>query len=129
MTTEEARVKIEQEFINKFYEFISDANEKEINDRDFGWKYGYVLTETTKKKFSKDTQSNLMWFQSHIFCGKYLQQWKEDGINPIELHRIGFLSYDYCSSHKARMLRKTDFYYISQATAKEIYKAHKGVTI
>ena len=127
MTIEETRVKIEQEFMNRFYEFINDVNEKEINDRDFGWKYGYVLTESMKKKFSKGTQSNLMWFQSHIFSGKYLQQWKADGINPIELHRIGFLSYDYCSSHKARMLGKTDFYYISQATAKEIYKAHKGV--
>ena len=74
----------------------------------------------------KDTQKSMLWFHGHIFNGKYLRQWKEEGINPFELHRAGFLSYDYCSSWKARQLGKTNFFYINQNKAKEIYKAYKS---
>ena len=128
MTIEEAKKKIELGFIERYYEFLKDVNEKEINDKDFGWKYGYVLTNDMKQKFSKDTQANLIWFQSHIFSGCWLPAWEQSGFERniiFELHRIGFLSYQWYRNYMARCTGKTDFYYISQATAKEIYKAYK----
>ena len=132
MTIEESRNKIEQEFINRYYEFLKDVNEKEENNRDFGWKYGWVLTDSMKKKFSKDTQANMIWFHGHIFSGRWLPQWEKAGYDRkilSELHRIGFLSYKYYSNWNARATGKENLYFISQATAKEIYKFHKAQNV
>lgn len=125
MTTGEAKMQIAREFISKYAEWLEDHNNPEMSDRDYGRKYGWGKSDTEMK----DTQKSLIWFQSHIFSGRYIGGWEDIGIDKatiFELHRSGFLSYDYCSSHKARMLGKTDFYYINQAKAKEIYKAHKN---
>ena len=126
MTTEEARKKIEQEFIDKYYEFHKDL--KELCDKDFGKKYGITLTEEGKKKYSKDSQASVIFFQKNIFCGRYLPHWIEVGFEKHiiwQLHKIGFLSYQCFYNHNAIVMGRTDFYYISQATAKEIYKAYK----
>lgn len=125
MEIKEAKLRIATEFIAKYREWLDDYNNPEISDRDLGWKYGWRRSAETLK----DTQKTMLWFQGHIFSGKYILQWKKDGIDLqtlVELNRSGFLSYDFCSSHRARMLGKTDFYYISQKTAKEIYKAYKN---
>lgn len=122
MGIKEAKLKIASEFITKYLEWLNDHNNADLTDREYGNKYGWG-------KFSepqKDTQKTLLWFVSHIFSGKYLEQWKKDGIDPFELYRAGFLSYDHCTSWKARNLGKTNFFYISQAKAKEIYKAYKN---
>ena len=121
MTVNEAKMQIAREFIDKYVEWMTDHNNPEMSDRDYGWKYGYGK----HKEPFKDTQKAVIYFQRYIFSGKYLNQWKADGINPFELHKAGFLSYDYCTSHKARILGKTDFFYINQNKAKEIYKAYK----
>lgn len=121
MGIKDAKMRIAKEFIGKYIEWLNDHNNPELSDRDYGRKYGWGKhTEPFK-----DTQKAMLWFQSHVFSGKYLNQWKAEGINPFELHKAGFLSYDYCTSHRARMLGKTDFFYISQNKAKEIYKAYK----
>lgn len=128
MTTTEAIKKIEQEFINKFYEFINDVNTMEERNRDFSMKYGYYLNDAMKSKHGKDTQSNMLWFQSHIFSGKWLPEWIKAGFEKEiiwELSRIGFLSYNYYCNWNARVTGHTDFYYINQATAREIYKLNK----
>lgn len=125
MEIKEAKLKIATEFITKYLEWLNDYNNPEMSDRDLGWKYGWRRNAETVK----DMQKTMLWFQSHVFSGKYIHQWKKDGIDLqtlIELHRSGFLSYDCCTSHQARMLGKTDFYYISQNKAKEIYKAYKN---
>lgn len=125
MTINEAKMQIAKEFISKYTEWLDDYNNREMTDRDYGWKYGWCRGD----KAMKDTQKSMLWFQSHIYSGRYLRGWKEAGIDPsvvYELHRAGFFSYDYCSSHQARMLGKTDFYYINQNKAKEIYKAYKN---
>ena len=122
MDIKEAKMQIAKEFIGKYLEWLNDHNNADLTDREYGRKYGWG-------KFSepqKDTQKTLLWFAGHIFQGKYLQQWRQEGIDPFELHRAGFLSYDNCSSWKARNLGKTNFFYISQAKAKEIYKAYKN---
>ncbi len=125
MTICEAKMKIAKEFIAKYVEWMNDYNNPEMSDKDYGWKYGWGRTAPEVK----DTQKSMLWFQSHVFSGRYIWAWKEVGIDRdtvYELHRIGFLSYDYRTSYKAKMLGQTDFYYLNQNKAKEIYKAHKN---
>ena len=125
MTVNEAKMIIAKEFISKYADWLNDYNNQNMTDRDYGWKYGWCRG----KQEMKDTPKSMIWFQGHIFSGKYIKAWKEEGIDIqmlVALHREGFLSYDYCTSHQARMLGKTDFYYINQAKAKEIYKAYKN---
>lgn len=125
MNINEAKLKIAKEFITKYVEWLNDYNNHEMSDKDFGWKYGWRRSTPEVK----DTQKSMLLFQSHVFSGRYIWAWKEAGIDRstiYELHRIGFLSYDYCSSYNARLLGKTDFYYISQNKAKEIYRAYKN---
>lgn len=124
MKVQEAKMQIAKEFISKYSEWLNDYNNPEISDREYGKKYGWGKGVVEMK----DTQKSLIWFQSHVFSGRHISGWKDAGIDLsmlVELHRSGFLSYDYCSSHHARMLGKTDFYYINQVKAKEIYKAYK----
>ena len=122
MTINEAKMQIAKEFITKYTEWLNDHNSEEMSDKDYGWTYGFGK----HKDAFKDNQTTVIYFQRYIFKGKYLNQWKAEGINPFELYRAGFLSYDECTSHKARILGKTDFFYISQNKAKEIYKAYKS---
>lgn len=124
MEIKDAKMHIAKEFISKYIEWLNDHNNPEMSDRDYGRKYGWGKFPADMK----DTQKSMLWFQGHIFSGRYIWAWKEIGIDKetvYELRRVGFLSYDCCTSHKARMLGKTDFYYISQNKAKEIYKAYK----
>ena len=125
MELKEIRLKIAAEFIARYIEWLNDYNDSTLSDSEYGRKYGWRRSAESVK----DTQKSMLWFQGHVFSGKYIWQWKKDGIELqtlVELHRDGFLSYDFCSSHRARMLGKTDFYYISQNKAKEIYKAYKN---
>lgn len=128
MNLKEAKIMIAKEFIEKYLEWINDYNNQELSDFDYGRKYGW--RRNTSEQTKKDLQKNMIWFQSHIFSGKYIPAWKkENGIELqmlVALHREGFLSYDYCTSWKARQLGKTDFYYINQAKAKDIYRAYKN---
>lgn len=96
--------------------------------KEFGWKYGILLTEEGIRNHSKDTMKNLIWFQQHIFTGRYLPMWVEEGYtkNVIwDLNNEGFLSYQMYSSGMARASNRTDWYYIPQRTAKEIYREYK----
>lgn len=125
MTTKEAKIKIATEFVHRYNEWLSDSNNSELTDREYGKKYGYGKSATEKK----DTQANMLWFQAHIFSGRFLNGWEKEGFerNTIyNLHQEGFLAYDYNSSWEARQLNKSNFYYINQAKAKEIYKAYKN---
>jgi hypothetical protein len=125
MTICEAKMTIAKEFINKYVEWLNDYNNHNMSQSELGRKYGFGRGHSEMK----DTQKSMLWFQSHIFSGRYIWGWKEVGIDRdtvYELHRTGFLSYDYCTSYKARILGKTDFYYICQNKAKEIYKAYKN---
>ena len=122
MNIKEAKLKIASEFIAKYTEWLNDHNNADMSDGEYGRKYGWGRSAEPVK----DTQKSMLWFHGHVFSGKYLRQWKEEGINPFDLHKAGFLSYDYCSSWKARQLGKTDFFYINQNKAKEIYKAYKN---
>lgn len=121
MTINEAKMAIASEFISKYREFLSDL--ETLDDKEQGRKYGYSFNIE-----SKDIQKTMLTFQQYVFSGRYLPGWVKAGFDKQmiwELHRIGFLSHDYNSNWQARQLGQTDFYYINQAKAKEIYRAYK----
>lgn len=123
MTTAEAKAKIGDEFIRRFYEWLDDYDN--MPDREYGRKYGWLKNPEVE---SKDNIKSLIRFQKYIFSGRWLPEWEREGYerNTIwDLNREGFLSYQEYSNWNARATGRTDFYYISQKTAKEIYKASK----
>ena len=127
MTFDEAKKNIAKEFISKYLEWIADYNNTELTVSDYGRKYGYSRSEETKTQ--NDTQAILVWFQANIYSGKYIGGWERAGYEKsmiYNLHQMGFLSYQYYSNYQARQTGRSDFYYINQAKAKEIYKAYKN---
>lgn len=130
MTYNEAKLRIARDFINRYVEWLGDRNNDEMSNMDYAHKYGWskISFGETKPKQMKNNQSTIIWFQSHIYCGHYIDEWSKMGIDKqvvYQLHKEGFFSYDYCSSYKARMLGRTDFYYINQTKAKELYRLYK----
>ena len=124
MTTDEARVKISEEFMNRFYQWIADY--AEMPDKDYGWKYGFLKNPNIE---AEDSINSLIRFQKYIFNGRWLPDWDRIGYDKHviwELNREGFLSHQMYSNWTARHSGQTDFFYISQKTAKEIYRASKS---
>ena len=123
MDINEAKMQIAKEFIDRYQTWLQDYNN--MPEKEYGKKYGWGKNSESMK----DTQKSMIWFQSHVFSGRYIYGWKDAGIDQATvyaLHRCGFFSYDYCTSSRARALGKTDFYYLNQSKAKEIYKAYKN---
>ena len=122
MNKEEAIQRIKEDFMNRYYTWMKDY--EEMPEKDYARKYGWYKGEAGKK----DNLKNVASFQKYIFQGRYIGGWVKEGYSREiiwELHRDGFLSYDYCTSYQARVTGRADFYYISQKTAKEIYKEYK----
>lgn len=122
MTTAEAKENISKEFIGKYNEWLNDL--AELPEYEYGKKYGYCKPETE----TKDNLKAVELFQKYIFNGRYLPKWEECGYNKQiiwQLYNEGFLSYEYNSSWTARHMGRSDFYYITKATAKAIYKGEK----
>ena len=125
MTTAEAKEKICREFLDIYREWFADRTA--LSDMEYGKKYGWQKSERLMSL--KDNLQAVTFFQQYIFTGRWLPAWEKAGYdrNSIwELSREGFLSYKYYSNWQARASGRTDFYYISQKTAKEIYKAAKA---
>ena len=128
MTLEEAKKKISEEFMQRYYQFINDLTEME--NLDFGRKYGFWIPDEFKDKHLKDNQSNIIYFQKNVFSGRWLPIWEKEGFNWSEhllpMIREGFLSQQQYSNYMARATGKTCFIFISQKTAKDIYKQFKS---
>lgn len=125
MTAAEAKQKIKEEFIRRFYEWLDD--EKNLSEKEFGWKYGWIM----KGVQHKDNLTGVVAFQKYGWAGRYLPAWEKEGYpkNVIwQLVREGFLSEDYSCSSRAIREGKTNFDYISQKTAKEILKEWKAAS-
>ena len=123
MTIEEAKTKIGQELVSGFREWLTDHDN--LTENEFGRKYGWG------KGTVKHTESykSLKVYMEYCFTGRYLPGWVSAGYDKetiYELHREGFLSYQNYSNWKARQTGRTEWYYIPQRTAKEIYKASRG---
>ena len=122
MTIEEAKYRIKQEFIEKFNQWLTDYTE--MPDREYERKYGYSKGKVTPN----DNLMWLVWFQGHIFAGRWLPEWEKVGFTRqliYQLHLEGFLSYQEYSNWTARMTGETSFYFINQKVAKQIYKEWK----
>lgn len=118
MTTEEAKVLIKTEYIESFRQWLDD--EKNLGDWEYGRKYGYGKGEP-----HKDNIKGIAVFQKYIFSGRFIQGWVKQGFETKviwELKKEGFLSYDFYGSSAARARGEQDFYYISQNTAKAIWR-------
>ena len=125
MTAIEAKERICEEFLAAYREWLADRHE--LSDMEYGKKYGWQKSERLMSM--KDNLQAVSFFQKYIFTGRWLPAWEKVGYdrNAIwDLHREGFLSYQMYSNWQARATGRTDFYYISQKTAKEIYKAAKA---
>lgn len=105
---------IKAEFMERYDEWFKDRTE--LNDHDYGWKYGWQKSE--KLLSLKDNLTAVAMFQKYIFSAyRTTNQWKRAGYDERaiwDLCREGFLS---MRDHKRETYR-----FISQKTAKEIYK-------
>ena len=122
MTTIEAKEKISKELMDSFREWIRDWDE--MPDFDFGQKYGWRKGQNRPKW----TFDGLKHFMDLVFGGRWLPYWVKAGYPReviIELNREKWLSYQEYTNWMARNTGKTDWYYIPQRTAREIWKANK----
>ncbi len=123
MTTAEAKARISTEFLTRYYEWLED--EKTLEEKAYAEKYGYRKC----KSEVKDNIAGLMIFQKYIFNGRWLAGWEKAGYEKQVIWALAqekFLSRDEDHSWMARQTGRTVFYYLSQATAKQIYKANKA---
>ena len=120
MTAAEAKERIKEEFIRRYYEWLDD--EQNLSDHDYGWKYGWLKCET----LHKDNQKSVLAFQKYIFSAyRSAVAWEKEGYTRQDiwqLAREGFLSEQ---ERKEYGVWRT-YYFISQRIAKEIYKEAKA---
>lgn len=125
MTKEEARAAIKSEFMKRYDQWLFDRFA--LNDSDYGCKYGWCKSEGLLKL--KDSIKAVTMFQKYIFSGRYLPKWVKEGYGQQELYdlvRDGWLSEDYSYSSRAIREGKTNFIYLSQRVAKEVWKEARG---
>lgn len=117
----DAKAKISNEFIDRYHTWLKDYDE--LSDHDYGWKYGW--TKSKSMPVAKDCMKSVMMFQKYIFSGRWLPDWEKAGFDRKviwQLYRDKFLSNTEYSNSHARATGHTSWYFISQATAKAIYK-------
>ena len=118
MTAAEAMEKITEEFMANYTEWFEDRTK--LSDREYAQKNGWHKTE--KLMNLKDNLTAVVHFHKYIFSAfRSTAGWEASGYEKQaiwQLNREGFLSY---TQDKWK-----SFYYISQATAKKIYKERKN---
>lgn len=122
MTTIEAKEKISRELMDSFNEWLKDWDE--MTDYDFMRKYTYGKGKE-KPKYNFEA---LKVFMDYEFGGRYLPGWVKEGYPReviIQLRNEKWLSYQEYSNWHARATGRTDWFFISQRTAKEIWKQYK----
>lgn len=118
MTLEEAKVRISEEFMTAYMEWLMD--EKMLPDDEYGRKYGWGKG----KESHKDSLKSAKVFQQYFFAGRYLPGWVKAGYPSDviwKLHDEGFLSYKLYSNWEARHTGRSDWFFIPQRTVKQIY--------
>ena len=122
MTTMEAKEMISLELMDSFREWLRDWDE--MSDYDFMRKYTYGKGQNKPRC----NFEGLKHFMDYEFGGRWLPGWIKEGY-PREviwdLHREAWLSYQQYSNWNARHTGRTDWYYIPQRTAREIWKKWK----
>lgn len=122
MSTNEVKERICQEYIAKYHEWLTDY--AEMPDLEYGMKYGW---QKNPELIVKDSIKAITYFQKYIFSGRWLPAWEREGYDRRsiwDLNREGFLSYQEYGNWTARATGRTDFYFISQKTARQIWRDH-----
>ena len=117
MTTAEAKQKIKEEFVRRYYEWLKD--EIELSDNDYGRKYGWYKSANGPHK---DTLKSVNVFQKYIFSGATQERWEAMGIDRKAIWALRSEGWLSCQEGH---YRRATFYYLSQQRAKEIYKEAK----
>ena len=123
MNAAETKERIISDFITRYYQWHQDL--KDMPERDYGLKDMYCKP----KEEMKDNMKALMYFHSHIFCGRWLQNWERDGYawdDLFPLIKDGFLSHKNYWGRNARMTGHYNWIWINQKMAKEIYKERRA---
>lgn len=121
---EQAMESIKKEFMGRYNEWLSDVNN--LEDMDFGRKWGYCRTELTPRK---DNLKAVECFQRYFGISRFPKGWENAGYDLKDiwaLHNDGFLSLQEFWGSRARQEGKSALYFVSQKTAKQIYKEAKG---
>lgn len=124
MTTAEAKEMIKKEFMESYREWLKD--EREMPDGEYGRKYGWGKSPVGPHK---DCFDSVKVFMEYVFAGRYLPGWVRQGYDKETiwaLYREGFLSYKNYSNWNARMRGQEDWFFITQKTARMIYKEAKA---
>ena len=120
----EALARIEKEFIDRYYEWLDDIDN--MNDHDFGWKYGFCKR---KDIVVKDNIAGVTRFQKYGWQGRWMPDWEKAGFDKYvlwELVKKGSLSCKEYFNSYAVAIRHNEWVFISQEKAKAIYRAHKA---
>ena len=123
MTTQEAKERITQEFIDGFVEWLKD--EAEMSDFDYGRKYGWGKGAVRHT----DNFDGFKVYMDYFFTGRYLPGWVRQGYEEEAiwgLYHEGFLSYKNYSNWDARMRNQTQWFYIGRKTARAIFNTYKA---
>ena len=123
MTTAEAKEMIKKELMDGFHEWLRD--EQEMPDFEYGKKYGWGKGAVAHK----DNFKSLNVYMEYQFGGRYLPGWVKAGYDKETiwaLYHEGFLSYKNYSNWNARARGMTDWFFITQKVAREIYREYKA---
>lgn len=124
MTLPEAKEKISRELMEGFHDYLRDWDD--LPNDEYGRKYGWGKGTVRPK----DTFESLKSYMDLIFGGRWLPGWVKAGYPReviIELHHEKWLSYQEYSNWRARHTGHTDWYYIPQRTAREIWIRRKDM--
>ena len=119
MTIAEAKKAIKKEFMERYEQWMKDRFE--LNDHDYGWKYGWQKSE--KLMSLKDNLTAVTFFQKYIFSGKTQEGWEKSGV--IRQAVWGLASEGWLSREDGHYKRPT-YYFVNQQRAKEIWKEARG---
>ena len=116
MTAVEAKEVIKEEFMERYKEWLKDI--AELNDHDFGWKYGWQKSERTRLAL-KDNLNGVVQFQKYFYPIRKAESFKALGIEKEviwELVKEGWLS------EKIGYWKNPSRYFVRQEIAKQIWK-------
>lgn len=117
MTKEEARQAIKAEFMSQYEAWLKDATDME--EREYARKYGWYRTE--QYAGLKDSVKAVTLFQKYIHRSRTMKEMEKafgDWKAIRELYIEGWLS--------VVQKKWVNYYFISQRTAKEIWKEARG---
>lgn len=109
---------IKAEFMARYEEWLNDL--RNLNDHDFGWKYGWQRSERTRNL--KDNLTAVAIFQQYFYPMRTYEKLEKDVNVPRQI--IWALARDGWISESTR--DRKAYYFISQKRAKEIWKEAKG---